>query len=60
MQITMMITRGQRVAKISDLLCLSPKTVNSYRYRVFEKLAIDSDVELTHLALKHGLIEALD
>jgi two-component system invasion response regulator UvrY len=32
--------------------------VNSYRYRIFEKLKINSDVELTHLAIRHGLIEA--
>jgi hypothetical protein len=30
--------------------------VNSYRYRIFEKLAIDSDVQLTLLALEHGLV----
>ena len=40
-------------------LFLSPKTVNSYRYRIFEKLGIEkSDVQLTHLALRHGLIDA--
>ena len=26
---------------------LSPKTVNSYRYRIFEKLEVTNDVELT-------------
>ncbi|NVK87130.1 MAG: two-component system response regulator UvrY, partial [Gammaproteobacteria bacterium] len=34
----------------------SPKTVNSYRYRLFEKLSVENDVELTHLAIRHGLI----
>jgi len=38
---------------------LSPKTVNSYRYRLFEKLGVNSDVELTHLALKYNLIDAI-
>ncbi|TGG95886.1 two-component system response regulator UvrY [Natronospirillum operosum] len=57
MQITMMIVNCHRVQEISDKLCLSPKTVNTYRYRIFEKLDIASDVELTHLALRHGLIE---
>jgi two-component system invasion response regulator UvrY len=32
--------------------------VNSYRYRIFEKLDIKNDVELTKLAIKHGLLEA--
>jgi two-component system invasion response regulator UvrY len=55
----MMITEGQKVQQISDKLCLSPKTVNSYRYRLFEKLGAASDVELTHLAIRLGLIENL-
>ncbi len=36
---------------------MSVKTVNTYRYRIFEKLAIDSDVKLTHLAIRYGLIK---
>lgn len=58
MQITMMIVSCQKVQEISDRLFLSPKTVNSYRYRIFEKLGIDSDVELTLLAVRHGLLSA--
>lgn len=58
MQITMMIIGCQKVQEISDRLFLSPKTVNSYRYRIFEKLAIDSDVELTLLAVRHGLLSS--
>lgn len=57
MQVMIMITSGQKVQEISDQLCLSPKTVNSYRYRLFEKLGINSDVELTHLAIRHKLID---
>lgn len=57
MQVMLMITRGVKVQEISDKLCLSPKTVNSYRYRLFEKLGVNSDVELTHLAIRHGLLD---
>ena len=57
MQIAMMIVHCEKVQTISDRLCLSPKTVNSYRYRLFDKLGISSDVELTHLAFRHNLIE---
>ena len=57
LQVMIMITSGQKVQEISQRLCLSPKTVNSYRYRLFEKLAINSDVELTHMAIKHGMID---
>jgi two-component system invasion response regulator UvrY len=57
LQVMLMITKGIKVQEIAEKLCLSPKTVNSYRYRIFEKLHVTSDVELTLLALKHGLIE---
>lgn len=57
LQVMLMITSGSKVQEISDKLCLSPKTVNSYRYRLFEKLGVNSDVELTHLALRHGILD---
>ena len=60
LQVMLMITKGIKVQDISEKLHLSPKTVNSYRYRLFEKLGVTSDVELTHLALRLGLIENLD
>ncbi len=59
MQITMMVVNCQRVQRISRDLHLSPKTVNSYRYRIFEKLSVSSDVELTLLAVRHGMIDPM-
>ena len=56
-QIMLMITSGQKVQEISDKLFLSPKTINSYRYRLFSKLTVKSDVELTRLAMRHGIID---
>lgn len=58
MQITLMVIMGHKVQEISEKLSLSPKTVNSYRYRVFEKLGLKNDVGLTKLAIKHGIIDA--
>lgn len=55
-QITSMIVDGLKVVEIADKLAISPKTVNSYRYRVFKKLNINGDVELTRLALRYGLV----
>ena len=60
LQVTMMITKGHKVQQISDVLFLSPKTVNSYRYRIFEKLNVSNDVELTRLAIKYGLVEDIE
>jgi two-component system invasion response regulator UvrY len=58
MQITMMITKGNKVQDIAESLSLSPKTVNSYRYRLFEKLNINGDVELTRMAIRYGILDA--
>ncbi len=58
LQVTLMIINGQKAQDISDKLFLSPKTINSYRYRIFEKLRVKNDVELTLLAIRHGLVHA--
>jgi len=50
-----LVVDGIRAPDIAEQLCLSAKTVNTYRYRIFEKLGINSDVELTHLAYNHGM-----
>lgn len=57
MQVMLMITSGMNVQDIADRLFLSSKTINGYRYRMFEKLGIKNDVELTYLAMKHHIIE---
>lgn len=57
LQIAMMIVSGQQSQDIADSLFISPKTVNSYRYRIFEKLNIKSDVDLTLMAVRHGLVD---
>jgi len=56
-QIALMIVGCEKVNSISDKLCLSPKTVNTYRYSIFEKLGVTSDVELTLLAVRNGMVD---
>ncbi len=56
MQVAMMIVNCSSAQEIADKLFVSAKTINTYRYRLFDKLGIDSDVKLTHLAIRHGLI----
>jgi DNA-binding NarL/FixJ family response regulator len=52
-----MIASGQRLADIADALALSPKTVSVYRARILEKMGMSSNAELTHYAIKNGLVE---
>ncbi|MES3008059.1 MAG: response regulator [Pseudomonadota bacterium] len=58
LQVALMLIDCQKVNRISGELNLSPKTIYSYRYRIFEKLGLSSDVELTILAVRHGLSDA--
>lgn len=57
MQVMLMLTKGLRTQVISDSLCLSPKTISTYRHRVYEKLGVSSDADLTRMALNYGIIE---
>ena len=52
-----LMIKGMKVSDISDKLCLSPKTVSTYRYRLLGKLSVKNDIELTKLAMQHGFIE---
>ena len=57
MQVMLMITSGLKVPEIAKRLFLSTKTINCYRYRMFAKLGVKNDVELTHFAIQHQVVE---
>ncbi len=48
---------GHTASQIGDQLALSPKTVETYRTRVMQKLELHSRAELVKYALAHGLLE---
>jgi two-component system invasion response regulator UvrY len=54
-QVAELIIEGYDVQEISDQLDLSFKTVNTYRYRLFEKLGVSSNLELAKLAARYHL-----
>lgn len=56
-EVTHMILGGKSIQEISDALDLSDKTVNTYRYRLYSKLNVKNDVELTRLAAKFNYWE---
>ncbi len=57
LQVMLLMMDGKKINEISAQLCLSPKTVSTYRHRLHDKVGVKSDVELARLALFHGLIE---
>ena len=56
-QVLMMVAQGTRTQEISKILNLSPKTISTYRKRLYEKLGVSSDIEMLHLAMKHGVLD---
>lgn len=56
-QTLQLIASGRRLSEIADTLLLSPKTVSVYRARILEKMQLTSNAEITHYALKHGLVK---
>jgi two-component system, NarL family, invasion response regulator UvrY len=49
-----LVLQGKSIPEMAEMLVISPKTVNTYRYRIYEKLHVKNDVELTRLAVKFG------
>jgi two-component system invasion response regulator UvrY len=56
-QVFTLIAAGKRCAEIAETLCLSPKTVQTYRARILEKLHVRGTAELTRYAYTHQLLE---
>jgi two-component system, NarL family, invasion response regulator UvrY len=53
-EVVTLILQGKTIQEMAKMMTLSDKTVNTYRYRLYEKLQIKNDVELTRLAVKFG------
>jgi len=56
-QVMLMISQGLSNAEISDKLCLSPKTISTYRLRLLEKLDAHNEVDLIRIAVEQGMVE---
>lgn len=57
MQILLMLTQGEKPKGIAEKLHLSPKTISTYRYRLYEKLGVRNDAEMTRMSIRHGLMD---
>lgn len=55
-EVMVLLVRGLEIADIAQQLSLSPKTISTYKARLYEKLMVGNDVELTHMALRHGVV----
>jgi two-component system, NarL family, response regulator NreC len=54
-EVLQLLAEGTSTSRIADRLCLSVKTVETYRQHIMEKLNIHSVAELTKYAIREGL-----
>jgi len=56
-QILLMIASGKTVSDIAGEMCLSVKTVSTYRSRILDKMKLKNNAELTTYAIRNKLVE---
>jgi DNA-binding NarL/FixJ family response regulator len=57
LQVFLRLAQGETVGHMAESLSLSAKTISTFRTRVMEKMKLVSNSDLTHYALKNGLIQ---
>jgi two-component system, NarL family, invasion response regulator UvrY len=50
------LAEGEPLKSIAQRLAVSPKTVTTYRTRIFQKLSLRTNAELVRYAIEHGLL----
>jgi two-component system invasion response regulator UvrY len=56
-QILCKLAAGRAVSEIAQELCISVKTVSTYRARVLQKMNLQTNADLTTYALRNGLLQ---
>jgi two-component system invasion response regulator UvrY len=56
-QIFYKLAEGRSVTEIANKLCLSVKTVSTYRSRVLEKMGMKNNADITSYAIRNSLIQ---
>lgn len=59
MEVMLMLADGKKIQDIATAMHLSPKTVATYKYRIYEKLNTRSDVDMTRMAMRYGVVAAV-
>ena len=56
-EVLKMLASGKTVSQVAEILSLSVKTVSTHRTRLLKKMSMTTNAELTHYALRNGLVE---
>ena len=55
-EVIQLLAEGRSMKEIADVLTISLRTVAAHKYRVMEMLAITTNAELYHYAVKHRIV----
>jgi len=55
-RVMLMLASGKTVGEVADALCLSVKTISTYRSRALHKMNMRNNAEFSFYAVKHGLV----
>jgi two-component system, NarL family, invasion response regulator UvrY len=56
MEVLRMMASGKTTTQIADTLCLSPKTISTYRARMLEKLEMTTTADLIRYAIENQIL----
>jgi len=56
-EVMCLIASGKALKEIAEKLCLSGKTISTYRSRILEKMKMKNNAEIIHYAIKHNLVD---
>lgn len=57
MEVALMLMQGMTLKAIGETLSRSPKTIATYKYRVYDKIDVKNEVELLRKAIRYGVVE---
>ena len=55
-EVLQLLAEGHSAKEIADILCISPRTVESHKYKMMEHLNVKTSAELVGFAIRHGIV----
>lgn len=58
-EVFQMIAEGRSTKEIAEILCVSPSTIKTHRFKIMEKLGLENLTRLIHFAIELGIVDIL-
>ena len=60
LEVAMMMAKGMKSNAMAERMNVSPKTISTHKYRIFDKIGVDSEVALLREAIRYDVLEDQD